>query len=95
MCLGTVGASRTNTSESNVGEKTRTYSAVSAISIALVLGACAGRPSQGVLVPMATVEGASLVPIFAATTRQRSTTDPGEMFSGERAEELSFAEMTV
>jgi esterase/lipase superfamily enzyme len=69
--------------------------AVSAISVALVLAACAGRPSQGVLIPMATVEGTSLVPIFAATTRQRSTADPGEMFSGERAADVSFAAITV
>ena len=41
------------------------------------------------------VEGASLVPIFAATTRQRSVTDPGEMFSGERAAEVSYAAITV
>ena len=67
----------------------------SAISIALVLGACASRPSQGVLIPTATVEGASLVPIFAATTRQRSTTDPGEMFNGERAADVSYAAITV
>jgi esterase/lipase superfamily enzyme len=69
--------------------------ALSAISIAFVLGACAGRPSQGVLIPMATVEGSSLVPIFAATTRQRSTTDAGEMFSGERAADVSYATVTV
>jgi esterase/lipase superfamily enzyme len=69
--------------------------ALSAISIAFVLGACAGRPSQGVLIPMATVEGSSLVPIFAATTRQRSTTDAGEMFSGERAADVSYAAVTV
>jgi esterase/lipase superfamily enzyme len=68
---------------------------ISAISIAFVLGACAGRPSQGVLVPMATVEGTSLVPIFASTTRQRSITDPGEMFSGERAADVSYAAITV
>jgi len=68
---------------------------VGAISIAFVLGACAGRPSQGVLIPMATVEGTSLVPVFAATTRQRSTTDPGEMFNGERAADVSYAAITV
>lgn len=78
----------------SVNRPRRTF-AVLTISIAFVLGACAGRPSQGVLVPMATVEGASLVPIFAATTRQRSATDPGEMFSGERAAEVSYAAITV
>ena len=76
-------------------KRTRRIFVVSAISIAFVLGACAGRPSQGVLVPMATVEGTSLVPIFAATTRQRSTTDPGEMFSGQRAVDVSYAAITV
>ena len=75
--------------------RTRRILTLSAISIAFVLGACAGRPSQGVLVPTAAVEGTSLVPIFAATTRQRSTTDPGEMFSGERAADVSYAAITV
>jgi esterase/lipase superfamily enzyme len=75
--------------------RTRCMLTQSAISIALVLGACASRPSQGVLIPTATVEGASLVPIFAATTRQRSTTDPGEMFNGERAADVSYAAITV
>jgi esterase/lipase superfamily enzyme len=75
--------------------RTRRMLTLSAISIAFVLGACAGRPSQGVLIPTAAVEGTSLVPIFAATTRQRSTTDPGEMFSGERAADVSYAAITV
>src|SRR6202167_4834319 len=68
---------------------------LSAISFAVVLGACAGRPMQGVLIPTARDEGTTLVPIFAATTRQRSTTDPGEMFSGERAADVSYAAITV
>src|SRR6202453_1820760 len=68
---------------------------LSAISFAVVLGACAGRPMQGVLIPTARDEGASLVPIFAATTRQRSTTDPGEMFGSERAADVSYAAITV
>jgi esterase/lipase superfamily enzyme len=76
-------------------KRPRDILAVSAISIAFVLGACAGRPSQGVLIPTAVVAGSSLVPIFAATTRQRSTTDAGEMFSGERAADMSYAAITV
>lgn len=62
------------------------------------LGGCAGRPSEGVLVPTAqgaSIPGASLVSIHAVTNRQRSTTDPGEMFSGERADALSYAAITV
>ncbi|MET4390570.1 esterase/lipase superfamily enzyme [Bradyrhizobium sp. F1.4.3] len=67
-----------------------------ALSIAAVLGGCAGRPSQGVLVPTAQVApGNTNVPIYVVTNRKRSDVDPGEMFSGERSDELSFAEVTV
>jgi len=68
------------------------------VLVAPLLSACAGRPSQGVLVPSAqaaSVPGASLVPVYAVTNRQRSATDPGEMFSGERADGLSYAAITV
>jgi esterase/lipase superfamily enzyme len=62
----------------------------------MVLGGCAGRPSQGVLVPTAQVApGNTNVPIYVVTNRKRSDVDPGEMFSGERSDELSFAEVTV
>jgi esterase/lipase superfamily enzyme len=73
---------------------TRIFS-FSAALIALFLAGCAGRPSQGVLVPTSAIQGSSIVPIFAATTRQRSTTDPGEMFSGERGLDVSYAAITV
>lgn len=47
------------------------------------------------LVPVAqTVEGASRVSVLAATNRQRST-DTGDMFTGERGGELSYAAVTV
>jgi len=66
------------------------------IGLAIVLGACAGRPAQGVLVPVAqSAEGTSRIQILAATTRQRSTTDEGEMFNGERATDVSYAAVTV
>lgn len=69
-----------------------------AVLVAPLLSSCAGRPSQGVLLPTAqaaSVSGASLVPLYAVTNRQRSTTDPGEMFSGERSDALSYAAITV
>jgi esterase/lipase superfamily enzyme len=51
---------------------------------------------QGVLVPTAeSAEGTSRVPILIATTRQRATGDAGEMFSGERASTMSYAQITV
>jgi len=66
------------------------------ISLALVLGACAGRPSEGVLVPVAqSAEGTSRVNMLVATTRQRAIADAGEMFNGERAEGVSYAGITV
>jgi esterase/lipase superfamily enzyme len=66
------------------------------IGLALALGACASRPLQGVLVPVAqSAEGTSRVQVLAATTRQRSTADVGEMFNGERADSVSYAAVTV
>jgi len=66
------------------------------LCLTLFAGACTGRPTQGVLVPTAlSAEGTSRVAILAATTRKRSTTDPGEMFSGARAADVSYAAITV
>ena len=70
--------------------------AAAAIALTLACGGCSNRPSQGVLIPVAeNVEGTSRVPVLAATTRRKSTTDVGEMFNGERAENVSFAAVTV
>jgi esterase/lipase superfamily enzyme len=67
-----------------------------AMGATVLCAGCAGRPSQGVLVPISeTVDGTSRVPILVATTRRRSTTDPGEMFDGERANSVSYAAVTV
>lgn len=68
------------------------------LCVALVAcGACsANRPSQGVLTPVAaTDEGSSRVSVLAVTNRRRSTVDAGDMFSGERAEDVSYAAITV
>ncbi len=66
------------------------------LCLTLFVGACASRPPQGVLVPtIVSADGTSRVSILAATTRQRSTTDPGEMFSGARAAGVSYAAVTV
>jgi esterase/lipase superfamily enzyme len=68
-----------------------------ALGIALLASACSStRPSQGMLTPVATsVEGSAQVPILAVTNRRRSTTDAGEMFNGERADDVSYAAVTV
>ena len=66
------------------------------IALVLVCGACSGRPLQGVLVPEAqSAAGVSRVPILVATTRQRSSNDPGEMFTGDPARVLDYASITV
>jgi esterase/lipase superfamily enzyme len=66
------------------------------LMVALACGSCAGRPLQGVLVPTTeAAEGTARVPILIATTRQRATDDTGEMFSGERADAMSYARIAV
>src|SRR5215469_1306488 len=62
----------------------------------LMCGACSSRPSQGLLTPVVTsAEGSSRVSVLAATNRRRSSADAGEMFNGERAEDVSYASITV
>lgn len=70
---------------------------MAAIALALCCCACSGRLPQGALVPAAVADtaGASGVPVLISTTRQRSTVDAGDMFSGEPAERVSFASVTV
>jgi esterase/lipase superfamily enzyme len=75
---------------------TRSLLLAATLGLALACGGCAGRPTQGVLIPVAAAaEGASRVQVLAATNRRRSSTDPGEMFSGERADDMSYASVTV
>ena len=62
--------------------------------IALALASCAGAP-ENLFVPVsATAPGASSVDLLVATTR-RSAASPGELYSGERGEGLSFANVVV
>jgi len=67
-----------------------------ALGLALCCAGCSDRPSRGVLIPVAeSAEGTSRVPLLIATNRQQSTSDPGEMFGGERGASVSFAAITV
>ncbi|WP_084044470.1 esterase/lipase superfamily enzyme [Ensifer sp. WSM1721] len=63
------------------------------VLVTSLLAACASRPT-GVLQPVAASPAASQVEMLVATTRDRSE-NPGEMFSGERALEPAFADITV
>jgi esterase/lipase superfamily enzyme len=69
---------------------------LAAIAATAACGGCSNRPVQGVLIPVKEqVEGTARVPILVATTRKKSSQDPGEMFGGERADALSYAAVTV
>lgn len=58
-----------------------------------LLAACASRPT-GVLEPVGASPSATQVEMLVTTTRGRSE-NPGEMFSGERALNPTFADITV
>jgi esterase/lipase superfamily enzyme len=68
---------------------------VAAIAAAVLVGGCSGRPHEGVLIPTAaSADGTSRVRVLAVTTRQRSS-DPGEMFNGDRSDDVSYASVVV
>ncbi|MDB5569763.1 MAG: esterase [Hyphomicrobiales bacterium] len=61
----------------------------------LSLAACGGRP-EGVLTPTgAQAPGATRVDLLVATTRSADNVPAGEMFGGERAIGLNFADISV
>jgi esterase/lipase superfamily enzyme len=68
-----------------------------ALASAIFCCGCSGRLAQGALVPVAQAdtEGVSLVPVLVATTRSRSTVNAGDMFDSRRADEVSYASVTV
>ena len=76
--------------------KPRSAFALVALGLALGCGACSDHARHGVLIPVAeSAEGTSRVPLLIATTRQQLVSDPGEMFGGGRAANMSFAAVTV
>jgi esterase/lipase superfamily enzyme len=73
----------------------RLFSTLTFALATLVLASCGGRP-QGVLLPVtATAAGTSHVNLLVATTRAALPLRQSEMFSGERAPTISFADITV
>ena len=74
----------------------RTAASLHVVTAALACCSCTIRPLQGVLVPTSeTFEAVSQVPILVGTTRTRSSSDPGEMFSRELSNEMAFGQVTV
>jgi esterase/lipase superfamily enzyme len=69
---------------------------VAMLIIAVVCCSCSARPLQGVLVPATEIaDGTSRVAMLVATTRQKSSGDPGEMFNADRAADVSYAAISV
>ena len=59
-----------------------------------LLAGCAARPGPQVLSQTPTVEGAKLVTVYVATTRQRAAPDSNVFTSG-RADGLNYAAFTI
>ena len=67
------------------------------LAVGLALSSCAGRPSN-FLEPVAEFQpppGASTVDLLVATTRSAQGAMPGEMFTGERGQTMSFADIRI
>src|SRR3954470_21002507 len=80
----------------SAGRVRNRFRAAAFVVVALACGSCTSRPMQGVLIPCAeSAEGTSCIPVLVATTRQQAVGDTGEMFSRERASELSYARIDV
>ncbi len=66
-----------------------------AVAACLVLAGCASKP-EGVLIPFqGPISGTSVVDLVVATTRVADDIDPGYLFSGERADQLAYADNSV
>jgi len=67
-----------------------------AVALALCLGACASGPPKSALEALGRVpDGSIAVPILVATTREKAAEPPGLMFSGDRARDLNYADITI
>src|SRR5271166_4337947 len=98
-CSGVVRASiaaRAGTANQGLGPSLyKIHASAAAGLFALALVGCAGRPTGNLVVVSAPPPaGASTVDMLVATTRAEAT-QPGVMFSGERAPGLAFAEIAV
>jgi len=68
--------------------------AVAALAATLILAACADRPGELMLKPVAATDVGKKVNVLVATTRERSTTDQFA-FTNDRAAVLSYEEYTI
>ena len=74
----------------------KVFSALMSIALLLLCCSCASRLLQGALIPNAqSADGTTRIPILVATTRNRATSDPGEMFDSNRGPEVAYASIDV
>ena len=66
-----------------------------ALGSLLVVAGCAGRPTNFLIPTGQQAPGTSRVDILTATTRSPEAAQPGELYSGERAIGLHFADIAV
>jgi hypothetical protein len=72
------------------------FSALMSVALVLLCCSCASRLLQGALIPNAqSANGTTKIPILVATTRNRTTSDPSEMFDSNRAPEVAYASIVV
>jgi esterase/lipase superfamily enzyme len=72
------------------------FSALMSVALVLLCCSCASRLLQGALTPNAqSADGTTKVPILVATTRNRATSDPGEVFDSNRGAEVAYASIVV
>jgi esterase/lipase superfamily enzyme len=64
------------------------------LTLTIFLANCGGRP-HGTLTPTARAPGTSEVDMLVATTRSPVGAQPGELFTGERGDALSFADVAI
>jgi esterase/lipase superfamily enzyme len=80
----------------STGRTAASLRVATAVLMALACCSCTSRPLQGMLVPTSEAsDGGSQIAVLVATTRARSSNDPGEMFSREQSSEMAFGQVTV
>lgn len=73
----------------------RVSKAVLVLGSILTVAGCGGRPTNFLIPTGQQFPGTSRVDILAATTREAENAQPGELYSGERAVGLHFADIAV
>ncbi len=77
------------------GPASRRRTLIATAAICMTLTACGGRPADVLLPVAASAPGATPVRILVATSREGVPSQPGQLFSGERSDQVEYADITV